>query len=97
MLADTIVVHNGHMRASKHIVRQSVSLPAKVAGQVRTMAKKRRLSASRLIVELIEEGIETQKRKQQKFFALAENFRAATDPEEAQRLGNELGRMVFGR
>ena len=84
------------MKSSKSIVRQSVSLPAKVAGQVRTLAKKRRLSANRMIVELIEEGIETQKRKQQDFFALAENFRAAKDPKEAERLGNELGRIVFG-
>jgi len=90
------MVHTGDMRSSKNIVRQSISLPANIAGQVRTMAKKRRLSANRMLLELIEEGIATQKRKQQKFFDLAENFRAATDPEEAERLGNELGRMVFG-
>jgi hypothetical protein len=34
--------------------------------------------------------------KQQDFFALAERFRAATDPEEVRRLGQELGRMIFG-
>jgi len=27
---------------------------------------------------------------------LAERFRGATDPEEAKRLGDQLGRMVFG-
>ncbi len=35
-------------------------------------------------------------RKQQQFYELAERFRGATDPEEARRLGDELGRMVFG-
>jgi hypothetical protein len=35
-------------------------------------------------------------RRQQEFFELAERFRNATDPEEAKRLGDELGRMVFG-
>ena len=40
--------------------------------------------------------MESQKRKQQKFFDLAERFRGAADPEEAKRLGDELGRMVFG-
>jgi hypothetical protein len=49
-----------------------------------------------MLVELIENGIRAEKRKQQKFFELAELFRNATDPEEAQRLGDELGRMVFG-
>jgi hypothetical protein len=77
-------------------VRQSVSLPGKVAAQVRSMAKTRRLSSNRMLVELIENGIEAEKRKQQKFFELAELFRNATDPEEAKRLGDELGRMVFG-
>jgi len=77
-------------------IRQSVSLPAGVAAQVRSMARTRRLSANRMLVELIEDGMEAQKRKQEQFFELAERFRGATDPEEAKRLGDELGRMVFG-
>jgi hypothetical protein len=77
-------------------VRQSVSLPAKTAMEVRTMAKSRRLSATRMLLELIENGIEAEKRKQQEFFNLAERFRSETDPEEAKRLGDQLGRMVFG-
>jgi hypothetical protein len=77
-------------------VRQSVTLPAKTALQVRTLAKSRRLSATRMLVELIENGIEAEKRKQQEFFELAERFRNEGDPEEAKRLGDELGRMVFG-
>jgi len=77
-------------------VRQSVSLPAKTAAQVRNLAKTRRLSSNRMLVELIENGIEAEKRKQQEFFELAERFRNARDPEEAKRLGDALGRMVFG-
>ncbi len=84
------------MRAEAKIVRQSVSLPAKVASQVRTMAKSRRLSATRMLVELIENGIESQQRKQKEFFDLAERFRNETDPEAAKRLGDQLGLMVFG-
>jgi hypothetical protein len=77
-------------------VRQSVSLPANVAAQVRAMAKARRLSANRMLVELIENGIEAEKQKQQEFFDLAERFRKATDPKEVKRLGEQMGRMVFG-
>jgi len=84
------------MRAQHKTVRQSVSLPATVASQVRTMAKTRRLSANRMLVELIEVGMEAQKRKQQEFFELAERFRGAADPEDAKRLGDQLGRMLFG-
>jgi len=60
------------------------------------MAKTRRLSANRILVELIENGIETEKQKQQEFFDLAERFRSATDPGEVKRLGDRMGRMVFG-
>lgn len=84
------------MKAENKSVRQSVTLPAKTAAQVRSLAKTRRLSSNRMIVELIENGIEAEKRKEEEFFKLAERFRSATDPEEAKRLGNELGRMVFG-
>jgi hypothetical protein len=92
----TILVHTGVMRSAHKTVRQSVSLPANVAAQVRSLAKTRKLSSNRMLVELIENGVEAEKRKQQEFFKLAERFRNATDPEEAKRLGDELGRMVFG-
>jgi hypothetical protein len=94
----TNVVQNGAtaMSTANEPVRQSISLPAKVAAQVRSLAKTRRLSSSRMLVELIENGIEGEKRKQQEFFELAEKFREATDPEEAKKLGDKLGRMVFG-
>jgi len=49
-----------------------------------------------MLVELVENGIAAEKQKQQEFFALAEQFRNATDPEEVKRLGDRMGRMVFG-
>ncbi len=84
------------MRMTNKAVRQSISLPASVAAQVRTMASARRLSANRMLVELIENGIEAEKQKQQDFFDLAQRFRSATDPKEVKRLGDLMGRMVFG-
>jgi hypothetical protein len=92
----TILVHTDAISTINKTVRQSVSLPANVAAQVRNLARTRRLSSNRMLVELIENGIEAEKRKQQEFFELAERFRNATDPKEAKRLGDELGRMVFG-
>jgi hypothetical protein len=84
------------MKLAAKKVRQSVSLPANVAAQVRSIARSRRLSANRMLVELIENGIEADKRKQQDFFELAERFRSTDDPKEIKRLGDQLGRMVFG-
>ncbi len=95
----TKLVYTGAMptkRVSLKTVRRSVSLPPKVAKQVETIAKKRALSDNRVLVELIEQGIEAQKEKERAFFQLAERFRTASDPEQVKNLGHELGRFVFG-
>ena len=65
--------HNGDV--ANKAIRKSVSLPANLATQVRNMAKSRRVSANRMLVELIENGIEAEKNKQKEFFELAERFR----------------------
>jgi hypothetical protein len=92
------MVHTDAMgtNSANRKVRQSVSLPEKTAAQVRSLAKTRRVSSNRMLVELIENGIEAEKRRQEEFFDLAERFRNATDPEEAKQLGEKLGQMVFG-
>jgi hypothetical protein len=84
------------MKTAEKVVRQSVSLPPRLAKQVGSMAKRRKLSRNRMLVELIENGIVAEKRRQQQFLALAERFRNEQDPQAANRLGDELGRMVFG-
>lgn len=83
-------------RARPKHVRRSVTLPPKVAKQVETMAKQRDLSDNRVLVELIEQGIEAHRQKEKAFFQLAERFRAASDPEQVKQLGDQLGRFVFG-
>jgi predicted DNA-binding ribbon-helix-helix protein len=81
--------------AARH-VRRSVTLPREIARQVGAMAKRRRLSDNRVLVELIEQGMEARKQKENAFFDLAQRFRAASDPEEVKVLGERLGRFVFG-
>jgi len=83
-------------RRSAKEVRRSVTLPSEVARQVDNIAKKRRLSDNRVLVELIEQGIEARREKERAFVELAERFRAANDPEQVKHLGDELGRFVFG-
>lgn len=84
------------MRVAEKPTRLSVSLPPKLAKQVGSMAKSRKLSKNRMLLELIENGLEAETRRQQEFFALAERFRNEQDPQAADRLGDALGRMVFG-
>jgi hypothetical protein len=77
-------------------VRRSVTLPAQIAQQVERLAKRRRLSDNRVLVDLIEQGIEASKQKERAFFELAERFRSSKDPGETKKLGDVLGRFVFG-
>ena len=84
-----------NMTVQKH-VRRSVTLPAQVDQQIENLARKRRLSGNRVLVELVELGLEARKQKEKAFFELAERFRSAEDPAEVKQLGNEMGRFVFG-
>lgn len=77
-------------------VRRSVTLPQQVDRQIEAIAKHRRLSGNRVLVELVELGLEAQKHKEKAFFDLAERFRNSQDPEEVRKLGDEMGRFVFG-
>lgn len=76
-------------------VRRSVTLPSTLAQQVGRIAKKRRLSDNRVLVELLEQGLEAEKEKEKAFFSLAERFRAASDPKDVKELGDEMGRFIF--
>ena len=89
------MVYTGAMSTTKQ-VRRSVTLPTQIAQQVARLAKRRRLSDNRVLVELIEQGIEATKQKEQAFFELADRFRSSKDPNEVKQLGDELGRFVFG-
>ncbi len=81
---------------SKTTVRQSVSLPPQVARRVKALADSSRTSANRILVELIESGLEAREKERQRFFELADRLASSGDPEEQRSLKEELARMTFG-
>ena len=84
------------MPVVKRPVRQSVSLPPKIARRVKALARSRKASANRVIVDLIQEGLEAAENERRLFFDLADRLGAATDPAERRRLKAELARLTFG-
>ncbi len=84
------------MTTIEKAVRQSISLPSRLAKRVKALAKIQRTSANRVLVELIETGLESKEAEKRRFFELADQLSASTDPEEQQRIKEELGRMTFG-
>jgi hypothetical protein len=84
------------MTGAAKAVRQSVSLPGRIAMRVRALAKRRNISANRVLVDLIEAGLQSKEAERERFFALANRLAECRDPEERQRLKDELARMTFG-
>ncbi len=84
------------MAQTEKSVRQSVSVPTRIAKRVRALAKTLKTSANRVLVDLIEAGLESKEAEKKRFFALANKLTESTDPEERQRLKEELARITFG-
>jgi len=91
-----VLVYSEGMGATSKSLRQSVSLPARLAKRVRSLAKSQRTSANRVLVNLIETGLEAKERERQRFYALAGRLVESGDAAERARLKKELARMTFG-
>lgn len=84
------------MTTDEKLVRQSVSLPVRVASRVKSLARTSGISANRVIVELIETGLEAREQEKKRFFELADRLAGSRDPREQKRLKEDLARMTFG-
>lgn len=77
-------------------VRQSVSIPTGIARRVRALAKTRKTSANRVLVDLIEAGLQSKETEKERFFSLVSRLTQSRNAAERQRLKDELARMTFG-
>ena len=84
------------MKRQAKSVRQSVSLPSSIAARVRHLAEKRKASANRVLVDLIEAGLRSKEAEKERFFALTSQLAESADPAERRRIKKELARMTFG-
>ena len=84
------------MAGTVRSVRQSVSIPTAIAKRVRTLAKSRKTSANRVLVDLIEAGLQSKEAEKERFFSLVKRLTESRDAAERQRLKDELARMTFG-
>jgi hypothetical protein len=84
------------MAQSEKAVRQSVTIPTRVARRVRALAEKQKTSANRVLVDLIEAGLQSKEAEKERFFALAGKLAETPNPKERKRLKDELARMTFG-
>ena len=90
------MVHSDPISITEKPVLQSVSLPVRVARRVKALAKTSSTSANRIIVDLIECGIEAREQERKRFFELADRLADSRNAEDQKRLKKELARLTFG-
>jgi hypothetical protein len=84
------------MAEPEKIVRQTVSLPPRIASRVKALARGGRTSANRVLVDLIESGLEARDAEKERFFALTDRLTEAKSAAERRRIKEELARLTFG-
>lgn len=48
-------------------------------------------------MQVLRAGLDAERDKKQRLQSMLQRYRECSDPEEARRLGDELGEMIFGR
>ena len=78
-------------------VRQSVTIPATLAADVRRVAKERHVTMSRALVDLAERGVRAEAEAKQQLKVAYRRFVDEAEPERKNEAGRDLIRAIFGR
>lgn len=84
-------------RRSAPSVRQSVTIPAPLALEVRRVAKQKHLTMSRALVTLAEKGVEAEAAARESLNSAYQLFMSADVAEQKNEAGKDLIRAIFGR
>ena len=80
---------------STRSVRQSVTIPAPLASEVRRVAKERQITMSRALVALAERGVRAEEEAKEQLKASYNRFLAENDPARKNEAGKDLIRAIF--
>src|SRR5438067_10213537 len=84
-------------RRTRASVRQSVTMPARLAREVRRVAKERNMTMSRALVALAERGLEAEAAARARLTTVYQQFMAEGDPDRKSEAGEHLIWAIFGR
>jgi hypothetical protein len=79
------------------MLRQSVSIPAPLAAEVRRVARERHLTISRALVTLAERGVRAEQDSKQNLKTAYKRFLKEKEPSRKDEAGRDLIRAVFGK
>jgi hypothetical protein len=77
-------------------LRQSVTIPAPLAAEVRRVASERRLTVSRALVSLAERGVRAEQDARKNLQSSYERFLKEKEPAKKNEAGKDLVRAIFG-
>ena len=83
--------------ATPRSIRQSVTIPAPLATEVRRVAKERRLTMSRALVSLAEQGVRAELDAKKALQAAYRRFMKEQEPVRKEEAGKDLIRAIFGK
>lgn len=90
--------HKSTPRSSKaKPVRQSVTIPAQLAEEVRRVAQDRNLTMSRALVALAERGVRAEVEARENLKATYRRFMKEQEPARKEEAGKDLIRAIFGK
>ena len=75
----------------------SIRLTPDLYAELGKRAEETGLSMNRTVLQVLRAGLDAERDKKQRLQHLLQKYRECPDPDEAQRLGDELGEMIFGR
>lgn len=78
-------------------VRQSVTMPATLAADVRRVAEERHVTLSRALVDLAERGVRAEAEAKQQLKSAYRNFVEEAEPARKNEAGRDLIRAIFGK
>ena len=78
-------------------VRQSVTIPAPLAAEVRRVATERHLTMSRALVTLAERGVRAELDAKGNLQAAYRRFMSEQEPARKDEAGKDLIRAIFGK
>jgi hypothetical protein len=89
--------HRNPRKKTSRSVRQSVTIPADLAREVRRVARERKVTMSRALVTLAEQGVEAESAERARIAGVYERFMTTEDAAEKNEVGQELIQEIFGK
>ena len=94
---ETMATKTKRKAALARSVRQSVTMPATLAADVRRVAKERHVTLSRALVDLAERGVRAEAEAKQQLKTAYHEFVEEKEPARKNEAGRALIRAIFGK